>query len=166
MTDGQTETLRTAVDRAAARPEVERAVRRVYDAVQAEIDARRPVCAVSGRCCRFEEYGHRLYVTTLELAAFLREHSGQANSAWDGAGCPFQHLKLCTVHAIRPFGCRIFFCDASSTEWQHRIYERFHADMKELHRGLDVPYFYLEWRDALAQLGLAAAPAESRAGGG
>jgi Fe-S-cluster containining protein len=64
-------------------------------------------------------------------------------------GCRFQEHNLCTVHTIRPFGCRMFFCDATSTEWQHQQYERFHADLKRLHETLSVPYFYVEWRQAL-----------------
>src|SRR5262249_54850865 len=153
---GMDETLETAVRAAAARPEVESAIRALYADVQAAIDARRPVCAISGRCCRFEEYGHRLYVTTLELAAFVRQHIQPQDLPWDGTGCPFQRAKLCTVHSIRPFGCRMFFCDATSTEWQNDAYERFHARIKQLHAELDVPYFYVEWREALRMLGLAA----------
>jgi hypothetical protein len=47
-------TLQEAVGAAARRPEVTAAVGAVYDAVRAEIDARKPACAISGRCCRFE----------------------------------------------------------------------------------------------------------------
>lgn len=110
---------------------------------------------VSGRCCRFDEFGHRLYVTTLELATFLHDVAVRQSAAgWGGSGCPFQRDKLCTVHTIRPFGCRIFFCDASSTAWQNAMYERFHSELKSLHDQLDVPYFYVEWRQALESLGL------------
>ena len=151
------ETLRNAVMAAAGRPEVRDAVDGVYRDVQGEVDARRPACAVSGRCCRFEEYGHRLYVTTLELAAFVGEIGDRTAVTWDGTGCPFQRAKLCTVHAIRPFGCRIFFCDPTSTEWQNDAYERFHTRLKGLHAELDVPYLYVEWRAALRMLGLAPA---------
>jgi Fe-S-cluster containining protein len=64
-------------------------------------------------------------------------------------GCPFQSMKLCGVHAIRPFGCRVFFCDETSTDWQHQQYELFHAELRRLHETLQVPYFYVEWRHAL-----------------
>jgi Fe-S-cluster containining protein len=148
------EALRNAVGEAAGRMEVRAAVEAVYHAVQGEIDARRPACAVSGRCCRFEEYGHRLYVTTLELAAFV-QRDAPSPGMWDGAGCPFQRAKLCTVHPIRPFGCRMFFCDATSIAWQNDAYERYHAQLKQLHEELTVPYFYVEWRAALKALGLA-----------
>lgn len=149
--------LAEAVRRAAGRAEVREAVLGAYAEVQREIERRRPVCVVSGRCCRFEEYGHRLFVTTAELAAFAHDLPGtpaEAATAWDGTGCPFQVRKLCGVHAIRPFGCRMFFCDATSTEWQNEVYEQFHARLKRLHEDLDVPYFYTEWRQALRALGM------------
>jgi Fe-S-cluster containining protein len=147
--------LREAVQAAAERADVRAAVDGVYSALEAATRLRQPVCIVSGRCCRFEEYGHRLYVTTLELARFVADLRVEPSPDWDGKGCPFQKAKLCGVHAIRPFGCRIFFCDASSTEWQHEQYERLHARLRALHDELDVPYFYVEWRHALGEMGLA-----------
>src|SRR5947207_7088495 len=63
--------LRQAVMTAAPRPEVRAAVADLYADLQAEIDARRPLCTASGRCCHFDAFGHRLFVTTMELAAFV-----------------------------------------------------------------------------------------------
>lgn len=152
--------LRKAVREAAGRPEVSEAVGRIYRELQEEIDQRKPVCVISGRCCRFEEYGHRLYVTTLELAAFVKGLSDLSSTgapvsrSTDLGGCPFQIKKLCGVHAIRPFGCRVFFCDETATDWQHEQYKKFHARLRSLHEELGVPYFYMEWRAALEALGL------------
>jgi len=151
--------LFNAVYRAAGRAEVRAAVEEIYADLGRAIEQRKPVCNTSGRCCRFEEFGHRLYVTTMELAAFVYElETGSAKSrqvgTWDGTGCPFQVGGLCGVHAIRPFGCRIFFCDPSSTQWQQDQYEQFHARLKSLHDTLDVPYFYVEWRSALRALSI------------
>ena len=147
--------LRDAVEQAARRSEVRDAVARVYAELQHEIDTRRPRCNASGRCCRFDEFGHRLYVTTIELAAFVSDLSTQPELP-DSTGCPFQLNGLCGVHPIRPFGCRIFFCDATSDDWQQIHYERFHGQLKRLHEELKVPYRYLEWREALNELGLPA----------
>jgi Fe-S-cluster containining protein len=150
--------LSQAVHSAAHRDEVREAIHALYADLQRKIDDRRPVCIASGRCCRFEEFGHRLYVTTMELAAFLHElqrlAAPTASGDWDGRGCLFQRNKLCGVHAIRPFGCRMFFCDATSTDWQQEQYERFHERLKLLHEQLAVPYFYIEWREALRRLPL------------
>jgi Fe-S-cluster containining protein len=153
MTDTTSDNaLRDAVLAAAARAEVAEAVEGVYLDLARDVAERRPVCAVSGRCCRFEEYGHRLYVTTIELAAFVRGLEKGPGEGSDGRGCPFQIGKLCGVHAIRPFGCRVFFCDETATAWQQEAYERYHARLKALHERLDVPYFYVEWRAALGLL--------------
>src|SRR3954470_22393228 len=65
------ERLGNAVRAAAGRADAREVVEEVYADLATEIDRRRPICIVSGRCCRFEEFGHRLYVTTLELATFL-----------------------------------------------------------------------------------------------
>lgn len=144
--------LRDAIQAAALRAEVVGAVEQLYAQVQAAIDQRRPVCEMSGRCCRFEEYGHRLYVSTIELAAFVKQASGARRREADDGGCPFQQNKLCTVHPIRPLGCRMFFCDPSSSAWQNQAYEQFHARIKALHEGFGIPYYYVEWREGLRAL--------------
>jgi Fe-S-cluster containining protein len=154
LTDSQLHQARHAILSASARPDVRCAVTQLYADVQTQIDLRRPLCILSGRCCRFEEFGHHLYVTTLELANFLHDlqqsSTASPDPAWTGQGCPFQQNKLCTVHTIRPFGCRLFFCDSTSTDWQHEQYQIFHTRLKSLHDSLNVPYFYLEWRQALS----------------
>ena len=154
--------LRDTVMQSAKRPEVREAVQRVYADLQREIDARKPICNASGRCCRFDEFGHRLYVTTVELVAFVADLAAQSRVDNPG-GCPFQVAGLCSVHLIRPFGCRIFFCDATSDAWQHAHYEQFHARLKRLHEDLGIPYLYVEWRQALRELGIGAEPSAGQA---
>jgi hypothetical protein len=148
--------LADIVSAAARRPEVVAAALRVYTDLQGQIDARKPICSASGKCCRFEAYGHRLYVTTIELAAFVASLDRDKVTPWDGTGCPYQVDGLCGVHAIRPFGCRVYFCDPTATQWQQDQYEAFHAQLKVEHERLDVPYRYVEWRAALAELKLSA----------
>jgi Fe-S-cluster containining protein len=158
----QMQTLRDAVYRAAGTAQVREAVADFYRQVRADVDIRRPVCNASGRCCRFEEFDHRLFVTTIELAAFVYElemrswpaENESARAKWTGGGCPFQVAGLCGVHPIRPFGCRIFFCDPGSGPWQQEQYERRHSQLKAMHQALGVPYFYVEWRQGLAAMGI------------
>lgn len=159
------QTLREAVHAAAGREDVRAAIHALYQRVQEEIDRRRPVCRQSGRCCRFEEYGHRLYVTTMELAAFVNElqrieppRPSAGLPILDPApgGCWFQQGGLCSVHSIRPFGCRIFFCDPSAEQWQQEQYERFHREIRALHDDLGVPYFYVEWRRGVEECAVSA----------
>jgi Fe-S-cluster containining protein len=161
--------LAAEVRNASRRPEVVAAVREVYERLQGEVDARKPLCVQSGKCCRFDEYGHRLYVTTIELAAFVSQLLPIADCqlpiesvsnrrslplAVSPGGCPFQIDKMCGVHTIRPFGCRIFYCDLTAAQWQQDKYEQFHSELKALHETFGIPYFYVEWRQALGVLGI------------
>lgn len=127
-----------------------------YRRFEVERALRKPSCSQSGKCCRFEEYGHRLFVTTLEMARFWQHvaPTQEALPSWNGSGCPYQVDRLCLVHPARPFGCRAYFCDPSSTRWQNDQYERFHGEIRELHHRADVPYLYVEWREALDALGV------------
>jgi hypothetical protein len=59
---------------------------------------------------------------------------------------------MCGVHTIRPFGCRIFFCDPTAAQWQEEKYEQFHGEIKELHERFGIKYFYVEWRQGLGIL--------------
>ena len=151
LTDEQRRAFGSAVQAASDRVEVRRAVQNLYIALRDAIDLRRPLCSASGRCCRFEEYGHRLFVTTAEMAGFVHD-LGRPLPLPGASGCPFQAETLCSVHTIRPLGCRVFFCDASSTDWQREQYERFHSALKSIHNELHIPYFFVERRDALASL--------------
>jgi Fe-S-cluster containining protein len=145
------DTLLQAVHAAAARPEVLAAVAELYGQMEQAILQRRPICRQSGRCCHFDAWGHRLMVTTLELAAFLAHRPRPVVDPPPG-GCPFQSDKLCTVHPLRPLGCRVYYCDATATAWQQEQYRACHHALRQLHEDLAVPYHYVEWRQALAVL--------------
>jgi Fe-S-cluster containining protein len=131
----------------------------IYGDLAVEITARSPRCSASGRCCKFESFGHRLYVTGLE-AAYLWARLGLAarpsltdvSASRAAGGCPFQPERLCTVHAIRPMGCRMFFCDETAKDWQEATYERYQSRIRELHDRLGIPYIYAEWRALLELL--------------
>lgn len=58
---------------AARRPAVDAAIRTLYARLDADVAARGPTCWVSGKCCNFDAFGHRLYVTALEIAWFLQQ---------------------------------------------------------------------------------------------
>jgi Fe-S-cluster containining protein len=92
--------------------------------------------------------------TTSPLTLTVLAEKAPASPQASPGSCVFQVEGLCTVHGIRPFGCRVFFCDETATDWQYEQYDRFHAQLRRLHEQLDVPYFYVEWRAALAALRL------------
>jgi hypothetical protein len=60
------------------------AVGEILREVDGDVAARRPVCRASGRCCKFEVYGHRLYVTGVELMYFAAREMGAPGAGEGG----------------------------------------------------------------------------------
>ena len=58
----------------ALRPALQEDIAKIYREIDREIATRSPQCEASGRCCRFNTYGHLLYVTGIEIACFLRQN--------------------------------------------------------------------------------------------
>ena len=81
-----------------------RAVLDLYREVDREVAAAGPVCVASGRCCRFKEYGHTLFVSRLE-AYVLLESAPPFAGPITADFCPFQVENLCTAREPRPLGC-------------------------------------------------------------
>jgi len=130
----------------------------IYGEVARRVEERGPACWASGRCCHFERSGHLLYVTGLEAAATLlraerlrRERPGALPLAPSSPGaCPFQEGNLCGAHAVRPLGCRVYFCDRSAQGWQRELSEAMQRRVRDLHDRRGLPYRYAEWRFLLA----------------
>jgi Fe-S-cluster containining protein len=118
-------------------------LRAVYDAVDAEVARRSPVCRISGRCCRFEEYGHTLFVSAPEFALLLAEAPPPARPLDDGATCPWQDDRgRCTAREARPIGCRVYFCDPTYQDDAPEIAEAGIARLKRLVDDLGLPWDY------------------------
>lgn len=130
-------------------------MRALQRAAADETRTQRPLCVASGECCRFERFGHRLYVTGLEAAWTLREIGGAPaphalREAVERGDCPYLRGSACSIHAARPLGCRLYFCDLRATTWQQDLSERLLQRLKRLHEDVDVPYRYGDWRTMLA----------------
>ena len=90
--------------------ELRRRVLELYAEVDAAVAAAGPVCVASGRCCRFKEYGHTLFVSNLEADVLLAAAPPYVKPV-SSDFCPFQKGNLCTAREPRPLGCRIYYCD-------------------------------------------------------
>jgi Fe-S-cluster containining protein len=140
--------------RGAAEPSVETALQAMAREAEEAVRARRPVCLSGGNCCRFESFGHGLWLTGLEVAWSLR-HMGrmpgtpEVEAAIRRGDCPFLVQGNCTVHPARPLGCRAYFCDGAGAGWQEALLERWHGQVRDLHDRLALPYRYDEWRRLL-----------------
>jgi len=105
----------------------------IYRDVDREVLAAGPVCLASGRCCRFKEYGHTLFLSELEAEVLLESappYTGPVSADF----CPFQKENLCTAREPRPLGCRIYFCDPNYQETAAKISEKSLIRLKELAR--------------------------------
>ncbi len=171
---------------AAANPSIDSAIRDLYQRIDAAIASRGPTCWQSGKCCKFDSYGHLLYVTGLEIAWFVGHAPGPAPGSGLGVSgttgdghkasslpiltthtapaspasharaqqpdaCPYQIEGLCSTHTIRPLGCRIYFCQEGTQDWQHQLYEDFLAELRQLHDAHGLDYRYMEWRAGLTE---------------
>lgn len=99
-----------------------RRVLELYDEVDRKVAAAGPVCVASGKCCRFKEYGHVLFVSQVE-ADILVESSDPIDTPVSEEACPYQKNGLCTARAPRPLGCRIYFCDPAYQTTAYQITE-------------------------------------------
>ncbi|MBN9521245.1 hypothetical protein J0H58_22445 [bacterium] len=110
-------------------PAVRRDVLAAYAAADAAVRAAGPRCDASGRCCRFTEYGHTLFLSHFE-AELLLESAPPYEKPVTRDGCPFQVDTLCTARDARPIGCRVYFCDPTYQETGNQITEAAVAALK------------------------------------
>ena len=120
-----------------------RELEEVYADLEKELERRRPVCNLSGRCCRFGESGQQLWATQLEID-HLVEREGLPGSVPDGL-CPYLRDGRCGVRGNRMLGCRVYFCDPAYAPHMSDVYERHHARIREIHRRRGLPYAYTEF---------------------
>ena len=66
-------------------------------------------------------------------------------------GCCYQVEGLCAAHTVRPLGCRVYFCESGTEDWQQTVYEDFLSRLKAIHERFDLPYGYMEWRAGLVE---------------
>jgi Fe-S-cluster containining protein len=113
----------------------------LYEEVDRAVAAAGPVCIASGRCCRFKEYGHTLFISNLEAEVLL--HAAPAYEAPVTADfCPFQKGNLCTAREPRPLGCRVYYCDPKYQETGADLSESFLRRIKAVADEAGVPWRY------------------------
>jgi len=110
-------------------------------------------CRACGRCCDFEAYDHRLFVTLPEVvyfAAMMEADGSGPVRRMVGGVCPYREGALCAVHKHRFAGCRIFCCsgpmDAAA---QGALSERAIRCFKAICRRYGLAYRYMDLKAAL-----------------
>jgi Fe-S-cluster containining protein len=113
----------------------------LYAAVDAAVAAAGPKCEASGRCCRFKEYGHTLFISQMEAEVLLAAAPPYEQPVSDEF-CPFQKDNLCTAREPRPLGCRVYFCDPAYQETGNQITETYLRQLKQLADEFDLGWRY------------------------
>ena len=121
----------------------------LYANLDRDIAAANPVCNLSGRCCRFKEYGHTLFLSGPEAEVLLEP--GLPTDQIDENLCPFQVHGLCTARERRPMGCRVYFCDPNYAGVGEEISERYVSMLKQLHDSSGVSWDYRPLHDYLRE---------------
>ena len=102
-----------------------------------------------GRCCDFKRMGHRLYLSTGEMAVLLTQLPPHDTIH---LMCPYQIVYRCHARENRALGCRTFFCDKVSDAAGQQVYEEIHRQLRQLHEQHGIEYIYREltaWIDEL-----------------
>ena len=111
-------------------------LRRLYEDLRDAIASHAPVCRVSGRCCRFVEYDHVLFLTEPECDLLVSEGPPPVRPLDEGATCPWQDDGgRCTAREARPLGCRLYYCDPAFETAMHVLAETFVARLKAIHHA-------------------------------
>ncbi len=102
-----------------------------------------PVCQLSGRCCRFQAYGHTLFLSAPEAWLLVADAPPPQRIPDDGQSCPWQDCNgRCTARTARPLGCRIFFCDPAFLDHAPELSETFLNRLKQLANRYGWPWTY------------------------
>ena len=89
-------------------------LRALYRELDEAVAMTGPVCQLSGRCCRFKDYGHTLFLSAPEALLLVADAPQPPGQLDNGQSCPWQDVRgRCTARDARPLGCRVFFCDPS-----------------------------------------------------
>ncbi|MHC4062296.1 MAG: YkgJ family cysteine cluster protein [Planctomycetota bacterium] len=109
------------------------------------------VCEACGKCCDFDNFDHRLFVTTPELMYLAAKLGGEKIKPMNGGRCPYNVNGKCSIYEYRFGGCRIFCCRGNSN-FQSRLSESAVKKFKSACVEFDVPYKYLDLAAALNEL--------------
>ncbi len=126
--------------------EIIRRVEAIYKWLDEQISAHQDEagkCEACGKCCDFDTFDHRLFVTTPEMIYFTEKIGSKNLKKMTTGRCSYQVEGKCTVYPFRFAGCRIFFCKGDS-RFQSDLTEAVIKKFKALCDEFKIPYRYTE----------------------
>jgi hypothetical protein len=125
-------------------------VAEIYDWIETRISDgnKQDRCKACGKCCDFEAFDHRLFITPPELMYLMANLGYEKIRPMPTGKCPYNIESKCTVYEYRFAGCRIFFCSGDA-EFQSELSEAALKKIKSLCVDLYIPYCYSYLANAL-----------------
>ena len=117
----------------------------IYSQLDEQIKEFPADCSACGKCCDFESFGHKLFVSSPEMVYLSRNVDIKPMPT---ARCPYQADNKCTIHPHRFAACRIFFCKADEA-LQNELSEQTLKKFKSLCTEFNLPYRYTDLAAAL-----------------
>jgi Fe-S-cluster containining protein len=105
-------------------------------------------CDACGKCCDFEAFDHRLFVTPPELVYLTAKLGNRNLKPMTTSRCPYNIDGKCTIYDYRFAACRIFSCKAD-TDFQSQLTESTLSKLKSLCTQFQIPYRYSDLPTAL-----------------
>lgn len=128
-----------------SRNKIADAVAEVYDWIDSQINA---CCDACGKCCDFESYGHRLFVTSPEIIHFTEKLRPDDIKPMPTGRCPYNVNGKCSVYDYRFMGCRIFSCKGDG-DLQSKLTEQALAKLKSICKEFNIDYKYTDLKTAI-----------------
>jgi hypothetical protein len=104
-------------------------------------------CVTCGKCCNFSDFDHSLFVSSPEIIYFHEKVGPETKSMTTGQ-CPYNINGKCAIYENRFAGCRIFFCKGN-VDFQNQLSESALKKFKQICLEFNVPYRYMDLKDAL-----------------
>ncbi len=123
--------------------EIAGAVAEVYDWIDSQTNQNPTQCDACGKCCDFENYDHRLFVTGAELMYFAFKLEPDKIKPMPTGKCPYNIDGMCTVYQYRFAGCRIFSCKRDK-DFQSQLSEQAAEKFKAICEKFHLPYRYTD----------------------
>jgi len=128
--------------------EIIMAVDEIYGWIDSKIKGHSANCNVCGKCCDFDSFDHKLFITTPELLYFTEKRDKEPFKTMQGGICPYNINQKCSVYCYRFAGCRIFSCKGDE-DFQSQLTESVIQKFKAICENSDISYNYTDLATAL-----------------
>ena len=105
-------------------------------------------CDTCGKCCDFDAFDHRLFVTPPELIYLAAKLGAENIKPMPSRRCPYNVDGKCTIYTYRFAGCRIFSCKGDK-DFQSGLSETVLKRLKSICAEFQIPYHYTDLATAL-----------------